>query len=236
MKSSHTPSKWLTDKKDNKKLQFVREYIGKRSPFLLAEFHPLFNPTPLTDQQTNLSGTLFLLELYVGVSVGEPMNDAGQLRFNQIRAAWNGCKHRQKHQAELQSFYLDKKTKKTIKEMAEGLGKSQSAFLIELIEMASQNKASLFGLHEIMSKTQELSEENHKFKVSRDGLIEQINIILPEILEENCEYTVVKRELESEVKEVLKAHADEIRILQKNIVPTLKNAIRRYKEIRKEEA
>ena len=236
MKSSHTPSKWLSDKKDNKKLQFVREYIGKRSPFLLAESHPLFNPTPLTDQQTNLSGTLFLLELYVGVSVGEPMNDAGQLRFNQIRAAWNGCKHRQKHQAELQSFYLDKKTKKTIKEMAEGLGKSQSAFLIELIEMASQNKASIFGLHEILSKTQQLSEENHRFKTSRDNLIEEINLILPEILEEYCEYVIVKRELATEVQKTLEAHADEIKALQKNIAPTLKGAIHRYREIKKKEA
>lgn len=235
MKSSHTPSKWLSQN-DHKKLQFVHDYIRKRNPFLLTDIPPILDPAVLSNKLSNSNGTLALLKAYLGVSMGGAMDNAGQLRFNQIRAAWNGCKHRQNHQAELQIFYLDKETKKTIKEMAKELGKSQSAFLIELIEMASLNKSSIFGLHEILSKTQQLTEENHKFKVSRDSLIEQINIILPKILEENCEYTVVKRELESEVKEVLKAHADEIRTLQKNIVPPLKSAIRRYREIRKKEA
>lgn len=234
MKSSHTPSKWLSQN-DHKKFQFVHDYIRNRKPFLLTDTPPLLDPASASNRLSNSNGTLALLKAYLGVPIGGAMDDAGQLRFNQIRAAWNGCKHRQKHQAELQSFYLDKKTKKTIKEMAEGLGKSQSAFLIELIEMASQNKASIFGLHEMLSKTQELSEENHKFKVSRDSFIEQINIILPDILKENCEYTVVKRELTTEVPKVLEAHADEIKALQKDIVPTLKSAIRRYREIRKKE-
>lgn len=225
MKSSDTPEKWLR-KDEQKKLTFVHDYVGRRNAALLSYVQPLMDPSVLSQKLSNSQETLKLLNLYLTA----PTKEGFQIKFNQIRSAWNGYKHRGKHQAELQSFYLTKETKKHIKSLADQLSKSQSEFLVELVSMAWENRASMLALHELQSEVKRLSAENYSLKNNRDNFVDQINNILLNTLSENCEYTVVKKELPTEVENILKNHAEEIRYLQKDSISTIRQAIKKYKE------
>lgn len=195
-----TPEQWLG--KDREKVKFVKEYIGRKNPTVVAFTQALISfDSKTTDTEIARS----MLHNYL---LGHP--DGYLMGLNQLRSAWNRSQYSEKHKTVLHSFYLDKDTDVAFKNALKMLKKTKSELISYLLEKELKETSSPVNLVALHQQIRELNLQRAGIEKHVATVFDEINQFVSELRLKEYEYEIVKEKLGTDIDKILEQHSDQI--------------------------